>query len=418
MQRRRFTREELYDLVWSRPISRLAAELGISDVGLSKICDRNQIPTPPRGYWARHEAGKRVRRLPLPVSPDQSAAHIEVYGAMSRLPAEAREIASKLREEKPTNRPAAFTAPDTPPRNLHPIVQATARTLRTGKPGDDGLIHAVGDGYCGVSVGKAGVERVICFLDTLVRYLCEEGLQADALGRAVRVALAKDDLEFTLVERTKRTKHIPTPEETAAEQRRLKRRRQYWDSPRLADDLDFNFRGPAYPEFDVICTGELVCQVQGFSEGIRRSWGDGKTQTLESMIDDIVAGFKILLAARKVQREKREERQRLQDELQRRHELARGRKERDKQRVEFLQLMLGRQAEASRLRAFMASMPADAMTEDLERFMHWVQARLTETEEKLSPDALTAEIKAKSLFPGVDPFDAPLGEPPPLYSLW
>ena len=60
-------------------------------------------------------------------------------------------------------------------------------------------------------------------------------------------------------------------------------------SPRLSDDIDFDFSRPAYSEFDVICMGELVCQVEGFDRGMRRSWGDGKTQTLESMIDDIVA---------------------------------------------------------------------------------------------------------------------------------
>jgi hypothetical protein len=333
------------------------------------------------------------------------------------MPAEAREIASKVKQEK-TNRPTEFTAPDTPLRNLHPVIQAASRALRTGKPGDDGLIHAAGDGHCGVALGKASVERAICFLDTLLRYLSEEGLRAQALGRAVRVELAKDSLDFTIVERTKRVKHIPTSEETAAEQRRLKRRRQYWDSPRLSDDLDFDFTRPAYPEFDVICTGELVCQVQGFSEGIRRSWGDGKTQTLETMIDDIVAGFKILLAARKVQREKWEERQRQQDELKRRHEMARGRKERDKQRLEFLQLVLSRQDEASRLRTLVESIPTLGATDDLVRFVQWAQARFAELQEKLSAESLLSEIKSKNLFPEVDPFVDPLGEPPPLYSLW
>jgi hypothetical protein len=32
------TREELYDLVWSTRMSRLAPEFGISDVALAKVC--------------------------------------------------------------------------------------------------------------------------------------------------------------------------------------------------------------------------------------------------------------------------------------------------------------------------------------------------------------------------------------------
>jgi hypothetical protein len=41
-----FTRRELYDLVWSKPMRDLAVELGISDVGLAKVCDRHRIVAP------------------------------------------------------------------------------------------------------------------------------------------------------------------------------------------------------------------------------------------------------------------------------------------------------------------------------------------------------------------------------------
>jgi hypothetical protein len=41
------TRRELHDLVWSRSVQKLAAELGISDRGLAKICPRHRVPSPP-----------------------------------------------------------------------------------------------------------------------------------------------------------------------------------------------------------------------------------------------------------------------------------------------------------------------------------------------------------------------------------
>ena len=46
-----FTRQELYDLVWTKPVTKLAPEFGISDVGLGKICRRHIIPLPPRGDY-------------------------------------------------------------------------------------------------------------------------------------------------------------------------------------------------------------------------------------------------------------------------------------------------------------------------------------------------------------------------------
>ncbi|NCC53207.1 MAG: hypothetical protein EOM20_18625, partial [Spartobacteria bacterium] len=58
-------RKALYDLVWSKPMTAAAEEYGLSDRGLAKLCERNSIPVPPRGYWAKKAAGKKVRKAPL-----------------------------------------------------------------------------------------------------------------------------------------------------------------------------------------------------------------------------------------------------------------------------------------------------------------------------------------------------------------
>jgi hypothetical protein len=44
----------------------LAERYSLSDVGVAKICRGADIPTPPRGYWAKKAAGKAPPRLPLP----------------------------------------------------------------------------------------------------------------------------------------------------------------------------------------------------------------------------------------------------------------------------------------------------------------------------------------------------------------
>ena len=59
------TRERLYALVWETPMSKLAPTFGLSDNGLAKICRANDIPYPPRGYWAKKEAGQHVAQTPL-----------------------------------------------------------------------------------------------------------------------------------------------------------------------------------------------------------------------------------------------------------------------------------------------------------------------------------------------------------------
>ena len=53
-----YTRQELYELVWSTPMVKFAKEFGLSDAGLRKTCVKHDIPTPPLGYWARLNFGE------------------------------------------------------------------------------------------------------------------------------------------------------------------------------------------------------------------------------------------------------------------------------------------------------------------------------------------------------------------------
>ncbi|WP_421423749.1 hypothetical protein [Agrobacterium rosae] len=65
MPKRKLSREELFALVWEKPTSEIAKELGLSDVAIGKLCTKLQVPKPPRGYWARMQAWQRPRRPAL-----------------------------------------------------------------------------------------------------------------------------------------------------------------------------------------------------------------------------------------------------------------------------------------------------------------------------------------------------------------
>ena len=76
------TREELHAQVWSQPMRTLAKSMGISDVALAKRCKAANVPVPPRGWWARKEAGKSVKVEPLPPLPFAMANY---FPAIDRL---------------------------------------------------------------------------------------------------------------------------------------------------------------------------------------------------------------------------------------------------------------------------------------------------------------------------------------------
>lgn len=61
------TREQLFRQVWSEPMGKIASRYGLTGNGLAKICDRLNIPRPPRSHWTRPaEAREEPPALPAP----------------------------------------------------------------------------------------------------------------------------------------------------------------------------------------------------------------------------------------------------------------------------------------------------------------------------------------------------------------
>ena len=64
------SREALYELIWSKPMTSVAKDLGISDVMLGKMCKEQLVPKPPRGYWANLGSRKKRAVYVKPKLPD------------------------------------------------------------------------------------------------------------------------------------------------------------------------------------------------------------------------------------------------------------------------------------------------------------------------------------------------------------
>ncbi|MEA3213205.1 MAG: hypothetical protein QOE70_6262 [Chthoniobacter sp.] len=89
-----FTRQELHDLIWSTPASKLSADFGISDVAIAKRCRKLNVSPPPRGYWAKVEAGRKPRKPPLPPTPEElfEQAARQPVGQALPLPGKAAQL--------------------------------------------------------------------------------------------------------------------------------------------------------------------------------------------------------------------------------------------------------------------------------------------------------------------------------------
>lgn len=59
------TRKELYDIVWSTPLSKLTQEYAYSNDGFKKLCKQFEIPMPDSSYWSKLKFNKLVNKPEL-----------------------------------------------------------------------------------------------------------------------------------------------------------------------------------------------------------------------------------------------------------------------------------------------------------------------------------------------------------------
>ena len=206
------SRRELFDLVWSTPVTKLAGDFGMSDRGFSKLCTRHKVPTPPRGYWARIEAGAEPQIPPFLELRDRSLDVVRINSAFHALPPDVRDAIeakksdrSKPKKKKPTRASETLPTFDKPQSSVSPIIRKVSRS----KPDDDGRVAVLGPRKHGVSVHFTSVESAVSILDAISRKAAEHGLEVACDDMDLSVSLGQDKVPFSLVEKTRREKHVP-----------------------------------------------------------------------------------------------------------------------------------------------------------------------------------------------------------------
>ena len=69
------TRDELYRLAWTEPMTKIAEQFDVSGSYLARVCTLLNVPRPERGYWAKLAAGKAPPQTPLPAPQPGDPLH-------------------------------------------------------------------------------------------------------------------------------------------------------------------------------------------------------------------------------------------------------------------------------------------------------------------------------------------------------
>lgn len=393
------TRKELYDIVWSKPMTHLAKEFALSDVALHKICKKHDVPSPPLGWWAKKAAGQRVKQTPFPRLKKGISDKITIYSGELRAEPEliltARERARVFT--------SAITMDADPPANR--IVERTIARLLRGKPhGISGIVSIEEPGLIKIGVAPASAERLRLVLNRLAAVAMTMKIKLVSTEKSAAFECEGELIYFNVTEFSQRHKYIPTEEDKAAEIKRheeneLKYGREVWQS------YSRIMKSP-FPEWYYKPTGKLNFEFGNLylrDYRPRRAYRDAKTQRLENMGGEIAVGIATFAAAIKHDRGIRDAEAEREKERKRQREFALRAKFILERRRTALDGLLGEVEELDRLRRLVTSLDeqfkdSNADCQHAAEFLGFAKAQLTEREAELSMTALERRFAEKGLF--------------------
>ncbi|AKT27918.1 hypothetical protein RYA05_17610 [Pseudomonas syringae pv. actinidiae] len=221
-----YDRAKLLDQVWSDPVQVVAPLYGLSDVGLKKLCSKLQIPTPPRGYWAKLKAGKRVH--PRPKLHNYTGASKNLYRptiAPEPQPKAAAEVDVRLQqlldfEQRPENQIVVAERV----RDWHPFVAAAREALVSPVIDQRDMPQTRGKGL-NISVSTDLQNRALRVADALLKALEKRGHQVQQGAHSIEVVVFGDPQRLRLFEPSIRSAYVPTAKQLAA---KAKGEWSYW----------------------------------------------------------------------------------------------------------------------------------------------------------------------------------------------
>ena len=83
-----FTRQNLFELVWSKPTTKIQDELHIPYKELKSVCSKFEIPRPPSSFWGKIAHGKKgeVPVLPTNRFPKDEPLSIQIFNPEYKAP--------------------------------------------------------------------------------------------------------------------------------------------------------------------------------------------------------------------------------------------------------------------------------------------------------------------------------------------
>jgi len=265
----KLTREALYELVWSTPLTTLAKNYNISDNGLRKICIKLAIPLPKSGYWSKIKFNKLVKKIPLPKNTEvKQEINIAIRDKDVIIEEHPQTAYYRLIKEIENTPNLPLKVPDilTKPHKFTKATSIYHQQIKIRSRKRDWSMKVDDTNVLSINVSDKIFPRALRFIDSLVKLIEKRGYRIEAAHSTI-VTIKNHSYNIRLTEKNKRVKRLTD---------------NSWDS------------------FDRIPTGNLSLKID-HSYPIKE-WSDSKTKLIEDKLVDILAWLELRAKKDEVQK--------------------------------------------------------------------------------------------------------------------
>ena len=366
-ERNIYDRETLYREVWEQPVSNVAQKYGVSDVMIHKACKTLNVPVPPRGYWAKIQAGQTVAKEPLPEADGKTALVGRKPESRSSEPRIRQGDSSSLDFLSEAERTRLIETAlelhvDPDLKKLHPVLQKhkSAFTAWAKQNPRDKYANWNHDTYRSKPkdepplwecVTEDTLPRVYRFLDPLYRAVEKlGGIINDDLSMMIR----NEHVVLRITEGREQTPHVLTKDELKQVEKYEQEKKKY----HYANE-------PKFRKYDYIPTGKL--RIAAYGESFVR---DSTTAGVEERIGEIFLALYLQSEDVRIEREKREEAKRKAEEERRQKELRRLKYNDEVDKLQALNNAARDYETACRIRAYITAVEAKLDLDD--ETLQWI----------------------------------------------
>jgi hypothetical protein len=377
------TRQQLYDLVWSRSVAAVAAGIPMSHLSLKKLCLKHQVPIPPLGHWRKSSTRQAADKVPLPLTMGEQRIWVRRF--LQRRPADPRSI-----ERTYANLILEEPAPSQTVAHWHACTKKTKSALAQATPDRRGALEAKGAGVASIRVAPETVPRALAVLDGLIRAVEKlDHSVAMQSSPAATLAINGAFVPVTIFEKFVRSNE-------AADAAEMKRRHAYERNyPKYFRLMDLEGGWTHRP------SGKLtIILSNGYEHGLPSRWADSVSHPVESRIDEVAAAAVAHAEAITARRQQIEARTAERRETEQRLQQRDTETDLQSRRVAFFKERAAMLAEAERLDRVLQHIREtnDYPSIKMHEFLKWAEAYIGDLRQRCSAPAVDDELAESELW--------------------